>query len=65
VSDILNPPSGTVSGRGDDGEYSQPGPKSLRCECGACVFAGEEWMWADAQALWERMGEAADVTETE
>jgi hypothetical protein len=42
VSDILNPPSGTVSGHGDDGEYSQPGPK--RCECGQCWFDGKDWL---------------------
>ena len=50
MSDILNPPSsGTVSGRGDEGEYSEPGQR--RCECGACEFeAGPmAWYWQPMQ----------------
>jgi hypothetical protein len=45
VSDILNPPSGTVSGRGDDGEYSETGqPEQRRCECGSAYYDGAQWV---------------------
>lgn len=37
-----DPASGTISGRGDEGEYLQP--EQQRCECGACWWDGVQWV---------------------